>query len=280
MPPPPAPERSLTSVLRLARFAEGERRFHALLDDDGRVREIGGPISLDPRDAPAWAAGAGTPREAGGLRALPPCLPSKIIGVGRNYREHAAELDHEVPLQPLIFLKPPSALVAPGEAIRLPGDSQRVDYEGELGVVIGREAWKVSEERALEHVLGFTCVNDVTARDLQASDVQFTRAKGFDTFCPLGPCIAIGLALEDLVVETRVNGELRQSAPVARMIFGVPRLISFISSVMTLLPGDLIATGTPAGVGPLHPGDEVTVGIAGIGRLTNRVLGPEDGRTP
>jgi 2-keto-4-pentenoate hydratase/2-oxohepta-3-ene-1,7-dioic acid hydratase in catechol pathway len=259
------------TVLRLARFADGGRTFHALLEEDGRIREIAGPVSLDPRDAPRWAAAAPGSRPAAGLRPLPPCLPSKIVGVGRNYREHAAELDHEVPAEPLLFLKPPSAALAPGEPIRLPAESRRVDYEGELGVVIGREARGVPEERALEHVLGYTCVNDVTARDLQASDVQFTRAKGFDTFCPFGPCIAVGLPLAGLAIETWVNGARRQSAPVSRMIFQVPRLIATISRVMTLLPGDLIATGTPAGVGPLQSGDEVTVDIAGIGRLTNPV---------
>lgn len=261
----------MTGVLRLARYAEGERGFFALQDDDGLLREIAGPVSLDPAAAGAWIAAAGPPRSAAGLRLLPPCLPSKIVGVGRNYREHAAELDHPLPAEPLLFLKPPSALLAPGADIRLPAASRRVDYEGELAVVIGREARHVPEDRALDYVLGFTCANDVTARDLQASDVQFTRAKGFDTFCPVGPCIAVGLPLDGLVVETRVNGAPRQSAPVSRMIFPVARLVSFISSVMTLLPGDLIVTGTPAGVGPLSPGDEVTVGIEGVGRLTNRV---------
>jgi 2-keto-4-pentenoate hydratase/2-oxohepta-3-ene-1,7-dioic acid hydratase in catechol pathway len=262
----------VTAVLRLARFADGGRTFFALLEADGRVREIRGAVSYDPRDAPSWSRDASPPRGVGGLALLPPCLPSKIIGVGRNYREHAAELDHEVPAEPLLFLKPPSALLPPGSDIHLPAASQRVDYEGELAVVIGREARAVPEDRALEHVLGYACINDVTARDLQAGDVQFTRAKGFDTFCPLGPCVAIGLALESLVVETYVNGERRQSAPISRMIFPVARLVSFISGVMTLLPGDVIATGTPAGVGPLRPSDEVTVSIEGIGRLTSRVV--------
>jgi 2-keto-4-pentenoate hydratase/2-oxohepta-3-ene-1,7-dioic acid hydratase in catechol pathway len=262
----------VTAVLRLARVADGGRAFFVLLEDDGRVREIRGGVSYDPRDAPSWIRGADSPRSAGGLSLLPPCLPSKIIGVGRNYREHAAELEHEVPAEPLLFLKPSSALLPPGGEIRLPAASRRVDYEGELAVVIGREARAVPEERALEHVLGYSCINDVTARDLQARDVQFTRAKGFDTFCPLGPCIAVGLPLEPLVVETHVNGERRQSASISRMIFPVPRLVSFISGVMTLLPGDVIATGTPAGVGPLRPGDEASVSIAGIGTLTNRVV--------
>jgi 2-keto-4-pentenoate hydratase/2-oxohepta-3-ene-1,7-dioic acid hydratase in catechol pathway len=269
----------VSAPLRLARFADRERTFHALLEDDDRAREIrgdpiqdrpaergGGPAPLD-----ALLAAAGPSLPTAGLRWLAPCLPSKIVGVGRNYRDHAAELGHAIPGSPLLFLKPPSAVLPHGGVIRLPAESRRVDFEGELAVVIGRTARAVPEDRALDHVLGYTCLNDVTARDLQASDVQFTRAKGFDTFCPVGPCIALGLEPAALVIETFVNGAPRQSAPASGMIFGVARLVSFISRVMTLLPGDLIATGTPEGVGPLGPGDEVSVAIAGIGRLTNRV---------
>ncbi len=257
-------------VVRLARFREGGRTFHALLEQDDRAREIrGDPFASDPFDAAAGALEVS--RSIGACERLPPCLPSKIVGVGRNYRDHIAELGHDAPAEPLLFLKPPSSLLSPGGIILLPPDSRRVDFEGELGVVIGREARHVPEARALEHVLGYTCLNDVTARDLQQSDGQFTRAKGFDGFCPCGPCIAIGLRPDDLVLETFVNGVRRQSSGVSRMIFGVARLVSFVSRVMTLLPGDLIATGTPEGVGPLEPGDEVTVSIEGIGRLTNRV---------
>jgi 2-keto-4-pentenoate hydratase/2-oxohepta-3-ene-1,7-dioic acid hydratase in catechol pathway len=250
----------------IVRLAERGRVFYAFLEGDGRIREAQGDLftglRLDP-GAPAHAAD--------GVEWLTPCDPRIIVGVGRNYREHAAELRHAVPTEPLIFLKPSSAVLPDGGTIRLPAASRRVDYEGELGVVIGRPASRVPEERALGYVLGYVCVNDVTARDLQEQDVQFTRAKGFDSFCPFGPGIATGLRPEDLAVETWVNGCRRQAAPVGRMIFGVARLISYISHVMTLRPGDLIATGTPEGVGPLHPGDEVTVAIAGIGRLTNRV---------
>lgn len=257
----------MIAAVRLARFREGGRDFHALLEDGGAVREIpGDPFALDPA---ALAAAAREGRSIASLDWLPPCRPSKIVAVGRNYRAHAAELGHDAPAEPLLFLKPPSSLLAPGGTIRLPPDSRRVDFEGELGVVIGRAARHVPAARALDCVLGYTCVNDVTARDLQMKDVQFTRAKGFDTFCPVGPCIAVGLRPDDLVVETFVNGRRRQSSPVAGMIFDVAALVSFISRVMTLCPGDLIATGTPDGVGPLHPGDEVTVSIEGIGRLTN-----------
>jgi len=255
---------------RLARFADGARLFFAILDDDGRAR----PLTLDPfaqPDPAAWRAAAGGPRTVEGWTWLSPCAPTKIVGIGRNYREHAAELDHPIPAEPLLFLKPPSAIGGHGAVIRMPRASRRVDYEGELGVVIGRTACRVPEEAALSHVLGYTCVNDVTARDLQKSDVQFTRAKGFDTFCPVGPCLTTGLAPERLRIETYVNGSRRQSAPASSMIFGVARLVSYISHIMTLFPGDLIATGTPEGVGPLHDGDEVEVVIEGIGRLRNRV---------
>ena len=257
-------------VLRLARFRDGGRTFHALLDQNGRAREIrGDPFAGDPFAAATRAGGESRPIAS--WEWLTPCVPSKIVGVGRNYRDHIAELGHAAPKEPLLFLKPPSSLLPPGGTILLPPDSRRVDFEGELGVVIGRETRHVPEARALDHVLGYTCVNDVTARDLQESDVQFSRAKGFDGFCPCGPCIALGLRPEDLVVETFVNGARRQSSRVSRMIFDIARLVSFVSRVMTLLPGDLLATGTPEGVGPLEPGDEVTVSIERVGRLTNRV---------
>ena len=255
------------SSQRIARLTDGSRTFWALLDDDLTAR----PAEGNPFDG---LRPSGPPQSVSGLRWLPPCAPSKIVGVGRNYRAHAAELGNPVPAEPLIFLKPPSAVIAHGEQIRLPAASERVDFEGEIGVVIGRRARDIDEERALEAILGFTCVNDVTARDLQKKDVQFTRAKGFDTFCPVGPCIATGLDPAGLAVETWVNGVRRQSAAVADMIFGLARLVSHIARVMTLEPGDLIATGTPEGVGPLGPGDEVRVVIQGVGSLVNRVVPP------
>jgi 2-keto-4-pentenoate hydratase/2-oxohepta-3-ene-1,7-dioic acid hydratase in catechol pathway len=205
-------------------------------------------------------------------RLLAPVEPSKVVCVGRNYREHAAELGNSMPTEPLLFLKAPSAVVGHGDAIELPEQSERVEHEGELGVVIGRRCRAVSEdEDPLSYVLGYTCVNDVTARDLQRRDVQFTRAKSFDTFCPVGPYVVTGLAPADLRVETRVNGDVRQNGRTSAMAFPVPFLIRYISSVMTLNPGDLIATGTPAGVGPLTDGDTVEVEVEGVGTLRNQV---------
>lgn len=200
-----------------------------------------------------------------------PVAPRKIVCVGRNYRAHAQELGHEVPKEPLLFLKPSSALLPHQGVIRLPGDSTRVDHEGELAVVVGTPLRHADPAGALAGVLGYSCLNDVTARDLQKKDVQFTRAKGFDTFCPLGPVVVPGIDPAALRIETFVNGARRQSAPAEEMIFDVGTLLSYISRVMTLEPGDVIATGTPEGVGPLAPGDEVCVSIEGVGRLVNRV---------
>jgi len=202
---------------------------------------------------------------------LPPVSPSKIVAVGRNYADHAKELGNEAPPEPILFLKPPTALLAPNRTIVRPPQSQRVDHEGELAIVIGREAKNVKRADWRDYVLGFTCANDVTARDLQKKDIQFTRGKGFDTFCPIGPCIATDLDPSKLELTTRVNGEVRQHGNTEQMIFPCDFLIEFISSVMTLLPGDVVLTGTPAGVGPLHAGDEVEVEIEGIGTLRNHV---------
>ncbi len=205
-----------------------------------------------------------------------PCEPSKIIALGLNYRDHAAEFGRQVPDEPLIFLKPSTSVIGPEAVIVHPRMSRRVDYEGELAVVIGRTARRVKEENALDYVLGYTCFNDVTARDLQKKDGLFTRAKGFDTFAPLGPWIETEIADPDnLVLETFLNGERRQHSRTSNMVFGVRRLIAFISEIMTLLPGDVIATGTPAGVGPMLPGDEVEVRVEGIGSLRNRVVAEE-----
>jgi 2-keto-4-pentenoate hydratase/2-oxohepta-3-ene-1,7-dioic acid hydratase in catechol pathway len=197
--------------------------------------------------------------------------PTKIVCIGRNYAAHAKELGHEVPSAPLLFLKAPSALLAPNAAIRIPPQSQRVEHEAEIGVVIGRRACEVDEARAMEHVAGFTCVNDVTARDLQKSDGQWSRAKGFDTFCPVGPFVKPDLDWTAFEVICRVNGQVRQHGHARDMIFPIPYLVSYISHQMTLEPGDLIATGTPEGVGPLVPGDMVEVEIPGLGLLANPV---------
>jgi 2-keto-4-pentenoate hydratase/2-oxohepta-3-ene-1,7-dioic acid hydratase in catechol pathway len=197
--------------------------------------------------------------------------PSKIVAVGRNYAEHAKELGNEAPSEPIIFLKPPSALLAHEGKIVRPPQSQRVDYEGELAMVIGKRARNVRADRWRDFVRGFTCANDVTARDLQKKDVQFTRAKSFDTFCPLGPHIETDLDPADLSLVTRVNGQVKQNGRTIMMVFPCPVIVEFITSVMTLEPGDVILTGTPAGVGPLQSGDTVEVEIQGIGTLRNHV---------
>lgn len=237
---------------------------YGLLGEDV-IREISGVPWGD------WAEGHAlwTLKSA---RLLVPCEPSKIVCVGRNYAAHAAELGNELPKEPLIFLKPPSSLIGPEEPILLPKYSNRVEHEGELGVVIGKKCAHLSDtDDPRSFVLGYTCVNDVTARDLQKADVQFTRAKGFDTFCPVGPHIETQLDPRDLLVECRVNGERRQSGSTSLMTYPVAFLLRWISRMMTLLPGDLIATGTPAGVGPLVMGDTVEVSVAGVGVLRNPV---------
>lgn len=205
------------------------------------------------------------------VRLLAPCEPSKIVAVGVNYTDHAAEFKKELPKEPLLFLKPSTAVLDPLEPILLPSRSRRVDYEAELAVVIKKRTVKIRPEQAPEFILGYTCINDVTARDLQKEDGQWTRAKGFDTFAPLGPWIETDLDPDNLGIESYLNGEKRQSARTAQLIFKVPALVSFISQVMTLLPGDVIATGTPAGVGPMKSGDRIEVVIEGIGRLGNPV---------
>ena len=207
------------------------------------------------------------------VKLLAPVVPSKVVCVGRNYREHAAELGNKMPDEPLLFLKAPSAVTGPGEKIELPKASQQVEHEGELGVVIGRRASKIaSDDDPLSYVFGYTCVNDVTARDLQRKDVQFTRGKSFDTFCPVGPWIETEIDPANVGVETRLNGEVKQKGNTADMAFPVAFLIRYISEIMTLYPGDLIATGTPAGVSRMKTGDTVEVEVAGIGILHNEVL--------
>jgi 2-keto-4-pentenoate hydratase/2-oxohepta-3-ene-1,7-dioic acid hydratase in catechol pathway len=198
--------------------------------------------------------------------------PSKIVCVGRNYAAHARELGNEVPTQPLLFLKPPSSLVRTGESIRMPAVSNRVEFEGEIGVVVGERLRKVSPEEARRAIVNVCAVNDVTARDIQRSDVQFTRAKGFDTFCPVGELGPVPADLSSLRVRTLVNGQVRQDGTASDMVFDIPALLSYISGVMTLEPGDLVLTGTPEGVGTLAPGDVVEVEIAGVSRVSNPVI--------
>jgi 2-keto-4-pentenoate hydratase/2-oxohepta-3-ene-1,7-dioic acid hydratase in catechol pathway len=205
------------------------------------------------------------------IHLLPPCTPSKIVAVGLNYRDHAKELNLPVPDTPIVFLKPPTSVIGPGEAVLYPATSSQVDYEAELGMVMKDRARNISPADARDHILGYTCANDVTARDLQKKDGQWTRAKSFDTFCPVGPWIETDLNPDDLLIESYLNGERRQSSRTSQFIFTVDYLVSFISGIMTLEPGDLIITGTPAGIGPMKPGDEIEVRIEGIGSLKNTV---------
>lgn len=222
-----------------------------------------------------WSRGSRSSRLAD-VRLLAPVEPSKIVCIGRNYAAHAAEMGNEVPKEPLMFLKPPSSIIGPGEAIVLPKYSQRVEHEGELALVMGRRCSHLSDaDDALSFVMGYTCLNDVTARDLQKNDVQFTRGKGFDTFCAVGPHIETALDPANVLVETHVNGECRQSGVTSLMIYPAAFLVRWISRMMTLMPGDVIATGTPAGVGPLVAGDVVEVSVAGVGVLRNPVHAPQ-----
>lgn len=206
------------------------------------------------------------------VRLLAPCTPSKIIGLGVNYRKHGSELQMNIPEEPLMFLKPPTAVIGPEEEIILPPLSQEVDYEGELGVVIKTRAYRVPLEKAMSYILGYTCFNDVTARDLQRKDKQWTRAKSFDTFAPFGPCIETELDPDNVTIETYLNGELKQKGNTSDFIFKVAQVVSIISQVMTLLPGDVIAMGTPEGVGPMQPGDNIEIKIQPIGVLRNYVV--------
>jgi len=242
-----------------------------------RIRQgMGGRYALERDGGLYWLEGhifsdyhVGMLIEETGLKFAPPVQPSKIIAIGLNYKDHAAEMNKKLPAEPLVFSKPPSSVIGADDPIRLPQWAGRIDHEAELAVVIGRRAYNVKAERAMDYVLGLTCLNDVTARDLQNKDVQYTRAKGFDTFAPIGPCIAVGMDPSNLSIEGWVNGEKRQSSRTDQLIFPFPELIEFVSRFCTLEPGDIITTGTPSGVGPLKPGDRVMVKIEGIGSLSN-----------
>jgi 2-keto-4-pentenoate hydratase/2-oxohepta-3-ene-1,7-dioic acid hydratase in catechol pathway len=207
-----------------------------------------------------------------GLAFMAPVSPTKIVAIGLNYKDHAAEMNKPLPAEPLMFIKPATAVIGPEDPIRVPANVGEIHYESELAVVIGRTASRVKAADAHRHVLGLTCLNDVTARELQRKDIQYTRAKGFDTFAPMGPCIAVGLDASALGIEGWVNGEKKQSSNTNQLIFPVDRLVEFVSHVMTLNPGDVITTGTPSGVGPMKPGDRVMVKIEGIGALSNPVI--------
>ena len=250
--------------MKLIRFLKNDQPCYGLIEGEA-VYAVEGSIFGEFRRAEKVAA-------LSDVRLLAPCQPTKILAVGRNYRTHAAEAGMDVPPEPLVFSKPPSSVIGPLDPIVYPILSQHVDYEGELAVVIGQRARSVLPEKAHDFILGYTCANDVTARDLQRRDNQWTRAKGFDTFSPLGPYIVTGLDPAHLNIRTRVNGKIRQDGSTADMVSGVAELIAYISQVMTLEPGDVILTGTPSGVGPLQPGDVVEVEIEGIGILRNPVV--------
>jgi len=250
--------------VKIYRFLDGGRVAIGVQDGERIVRYTG-------RDATALGQATSHAVSRDTAELLPPVVPTKIVAVGRNYAEHAKELGNEAPSEPIIFLKPPSALLPPNGTIVRPPQSQRVDFEGELAIVIGKTARNIAAADWRSVVLGFTCANDVTARDLQKKDVQFTRGKSFDTFCPLGPCIETDLDPSALSLRTRVNGEVKQNGNTRDMVFNCGAIIEFITSVMTLEPGDVILTGTPAGVGPLAAGDQVEVEIEGIGVLQNVV---------
>ncbi len=254
--------------MRVVRFRKGAKARHGILDSDDTIR----PLAGDPYELRAEQTESFLLRE---VDLLAPCEPSKVIGVGLNYRDHAVEMGFPLPEEPMLFLMPGTSVIGPGEKILYPEMSAQVDYEGELGVVIGRRASHVSREEAGEYILGYTCANDVTARDLQMRDGQFTRAKGFDTFAPLGPWIETDLDPAALTVETFLNGERKQVSSTEQLVFDPFSLVSFLSKIMTLLPGDAIMTGTPAGIGPMVPGDRVEVRIQGIGALINEVCTPE-----
>jgi 2-keto-4-pentenoate hydratase/2-oxohepta-3-ene-1,7-dioic acid hydratase in catechol pathway len=250
--------------VRIARFSHNDAIRFGIVDE-GELVVLAG----DPMFAGYETTGERVPLADVAL--LAPVIPrSKVVCVGRNYRDHAAELGNDVPAAPMLFFKPNTSVIGPGDSIVLPPQSERVDFEGELAAVIGRIAKNVPAERALDHVFGYTIANDVTARDLQKSDGQWARAKGFDTFCPLGPAIETEFDLDGgAVVTTRVNGDVRQQAPIGDMIFPLAEVIAYASAAFTLLPGDVILTGTPAGVGPFVAGDTVEVEITGLGTLRN-----------
>ena len=253
-------------ALITAFYTPSGRRYGVVVDRT--IYDCGSDLFAVNLNAPGQAAGT-----LDNMQLAPPVQPSKIVCVGRNYAAHAAEREASVPDEPMLFLKPPSALIGAGAPIEIPPGTGRVDHEAELAVIIGKTAHRVTRENALSHILGYTCANDVSARDFQKKDGQWGRAKGFDTFCPLGPWINTDFDPSDVGIRCTVNGELRQDARTADLVFNVQALVTFISSIMTLLPGDVILTGTPAGVSPLHDGDSVCVEIDGLGLLVNSVHG-------
>jgi 2-keto-4-pentenoate hydratase/2-oxohepta-3-ene-1,7-dioic acid hydratase in catechol pathway len=249
-------------MMRVYRIQDGDASRY-VSEREGRWYHLDGDIF--------GACTPGAEISGEGLKFLAPVSPSKIVCVGLNYRDHAIEQGKPLPPEPLLFIKPSTCVIGPGATIENPMWAGRIDHEAELGIVIGKRATQVPLGKAHEYILGLTCVNDVTARDLQNKDGQYTRCKGFDTFGPIGPCIAMGLDGRDLQVRGYVNGNLRQDSRTRELIFTIPELVTFITSIMTLLPGDIISTGTPSGIGPIVPGDSVTIHVEGIGALTNSV---------
>jgi 2-keto-4-pentenoate hydratase/2-oxohepta-3-ene-1,7-dioic acid hydratase in catechol pathway len=258
--------------VRIARFAKGDGVAYGVVEGEAAqtIAELyGHPFGIDPSGVRL----TGERYPLAEVRLLAPVLPSKVVAVGRNYAEHVREMGSELPAEPVLFLKPSTSVTGPGDRIAYPVKlTDRVDYEGELAVIIGRLCRDVPKERAYDVIFGYTCANDVTARDLQLKDGQWTRAKGFDTFCPLGPWMETATDPSDLGITTTVNGEVRQHARTRELLWDVPSLIEYVSAVMTLLPGDVLLTGTPEGVGPLTDGDEVSVTVESIGTLTNKVV--------
>ena len=250
--------------MRIVRFRAADKTRYGVLEGSQIIEYAGTPYSIFTRGRKRWAVSQTV--------LLAPVAPSKIVAVGTNYRDHAEEMQLRIPDEPMMFFKPISSLCGPNDPVVKPSLAQRVDYEGELAIVIKKRCRHVDAERALDYVLGYTCLNDVTARDLQTRDGQPSRAKGFDSFCPMGPCIATDIDPNGVDIETYLNGERKQGSNTKHLIFAVEDVIARITAVMTLWPGDVIATGTPAGVGPMQPGDNVEVRIEGIGRLRNPVI--------
>jgi 2-keto-4-pentenoate hydratase/2-oxohepta-3-ene-1,7-dioic acid hydratase in catechol pathway len=249
--------------MKIVRFAHGDKAEYGILYEDAVMSIEDSPFEAIKE--------TNQHHRLTDLKLLPPCLPSKIVALGVNYRSHGEEMNHKPPEEPLIFIKPSTSVIGTEDKIIYPESSKRVDYEGELGVVIKSITRHVSKEDARHYILGYTCVNDVTARDLQSRDKQWTRAKSFDTFCPIGPCIETEIDPSDLSLETCLNGIIKQQTRTSQLIFPVFELVSFISHIMTLLPGDIIATGTPGGIGSMQPGDTVEVKIENIGTLRNYI---------
>ncbi|NQT95636.1 MAG: fumarylacetoacetate hydrolase family protein [Candidatus Omnitrophica bacterium] len=251
--------------MKITRFQHNESIEYGVIES-GRIHLIDGSVFSEEiayKDEYA---------ELDRVKLLSPVVPSKVVCVGLNYKDHAKELSMPIPEEPIIFLKPPSSLIGPGENILYPSSVNRLDYEAELAIVIKKYTKSILSDRSSQHILGYTALNDVTARDLQKKDGQWTRAKSFDTFCPVGPYIATDLDADDLHIELNVNGQIKQSSSTSNMIFGVDFLVSFISGVMSLMPGDIIATGTPKGVGSLSRGDKIELIIEGIGSLKNQII--------